>query len=196
MNRHVLPGSTGNILDVWHRATPAAVEEGELWYVDAFSIATDLASDYATTPAIAAGVLAVLSPQLSWAQNVEAARQHFEQGWTPLQTRANNDKAGRITYGDLSAISGPKVTAFYNAIVDPYGDTPPVIDRHAVAVYCGRTISDAERKRKLKRSGVIPRIQRAYVRAASVLASPVHTVQAVTWVQWRNETMGLHTAAA
>lgn len=188
-NENVLRGSANNILAVWQRATLKARTEGESWYVEAFQLAHDLAGEFGCEPVDAAGVIAVLSPQLDWDTNKVAAREFFEDGWTKYQTRVNNDKASWVTAGDHSQIKGPKVRAFWQAIIDPYGESDPCIDRHAVAVYCGRTVSDRERA-GLERVGVRDRIQKAYRKVAKLVGQPVHVVQAVTWVQWRDEVFG------
>ena len=187
MNEDILTGDSVNIVAVWHRATKQAHFEGDDWYTDAQVICAELAEEFGCTLADAAGVLAVLSPQLDWESNIVAAREFFELGRAHQQTNANNDKAMRAVWGDHDAIRGRKVRAFWQAVVEPYGDSAPVIDRHAVAVYCGHPVSDRDRHRWLDRKDVIPRIQAAYLVAAKQLSEPVHVLQAVTWVQWRIE---------
>ena len=67
--------------------------------------------------------------------------------------------------------------------------TEPVIDRHAVAVYMGRTVTDKEIK-ALESPKVYNRIVRAYMKASELTGINHHALQAMTWTQWR-ENKGL-----
>ena len=62
------------------------------------------------------------------------------------QTKVNNNKALRILNGEhpLEVLGGLKVVPFYKAILNPEGDNPTVVDRHASAVYMGRPLAESE----------------------------------------------------
>lgn len=171
----------------------------------------------------AVGVIAVLSPQESWDRNVEKARRIYDE-WNATRTgrpigdyrmldswpglKASAVKALRILDGEKpeDVVSGPKVTAFYRAILDPHDPRGIVIDRHAFDVAVGRVMDDRTRGIVLGRAGAYESFVRAYERAAAKLSTelthsgwnaygthPVKNVQpwtpaevqAVTWVAWR-----------
>ena len=78
-----------------------------------------------------------------------------------------------------------KTQAFYQAIIEPnniWSET--VIDRHAVAVYMGRAVSEREMK-CLESPKVYNRIAKAYRKAADVVGTNHHVLQSQTWMQWR-----------
>jgi hypothetical protein len=164
----------------------------------------------------AAGVIAALSPRLAWRKNVEYAnlaymtynqmrreaplsgltdevRASIFAGIIPT-LNANARKAFRILEGESpeDVLRGPKVTAFYWTIVDPTDPRAVVVDRHAVDIAYGRTMSDDERNKALsgKRYGEVATL---YRRAAAIISrelgefwSPAQ-VQATTWTYWRRE---------
>jgi len=107
------------------RASSEVWAEGTAWYRTAHGTAADFAARYGTSVDTAARVIAVLSPRKRWAENVEAARiilSAYADGQTSRPEvagifRANLDKAWRIVNGDPDALSGPKVTRFYQNIM-------------------------------------------------------------------------------
>lgn len=171
-----------NILDVWRLATAKQKKDGELWY----SKAHCLAKSFAPTLIVGAGVLAALSPSLGWPQNVEAALELVKWRWTKWQTTVNTEKALRILNGEppLEVLGGLKVRAFYQAILSPFGDTPPVVDRHALSIYMGWKLSKLELNKFLK-PRLIGEAQQAYREAARVVGVHHHVMQATTWLVWR-----------
>ena len=103
-------------------AQPGARESGAEWYRRAGSTAADMAERHATSPAVAASVIAALSPQARWSENLSAAeavlarrpvRRADGRFCKPVGYPANHAKARAIRdTGDTSILSGPKVTAF------------------------------------------------------------------------------------
>jgi hypothetical protein len=162
--------------------------EGKSWYATAREVAVSLDPK---DPVRAAAVIAVLSPRLSWEKNVQAA-QNVYQGIAPRVLGANAAKAQRIFNGENpdDVVSGPKVRAFWHAIVNPEDPRAIVIDRHAFDVAAGTVLDDEQRGKVLGRKGAYDDVCRLYVRAAQILSreygalSPVE-VQATTWVSWR-----------
>ena len=92
----------------------------------------------------------------------------------------------RILAGEkpLDVLGGRKVRAFYKAIVAPHGTSEPVIDRHAIAIYMGRQVSERELL-MVQNDKVMDRIQKAYKKASYELEVHHHKVQAITWSEWR-----------
>lgn len=106
------------------RATAEVWAEGTEWYRTAHATAADFAADFGITVDTAARVIAVLSPRKRWADNVAVARTiiaaHTSGSpvWTiPGTFGANVRKANLILSGNPEALSGPKVTRFYQNIM-------------------------------------------------------------------------------
>jgi len=179
-----LVGSVANILKVFDKATPRQIEEGVAWYPEGNRIARDIGEGNIE---LGAGILAALSPRVKWSENISAAYEVKLHGFITTQLGANVRKAVQIRSGarPLDVLGGKKVRAFYQAILRP-GDQNPtaVIDRHAVSVWVGKSQTDKQIK-LLQRVGVYEQIATAYSDAAVLRGVSTHTMQAVTWVAWR-----------
>src|SRR5690606_36445422 len=123
------------------------VYRGLEWYREAHALAEELALKNDVPLEQAAAVIAALSPQISWGQNVKVARRVMagdqEVGGV---LGANLDKAYRIlagekisdVIGDKNSKSGHKVRSFYRCILTAGRDPHEVcIDRHAFALALG-----------------------------------------------------------
>lgn len=176
---------TRNIMRVFRACTDDDIREGMSWYVDARTFAASLDTDVSR----AVGVISVLSPLVGWPRNKTLARQHYAGiygGCLPSSTT----KAQRILAGEPveSVVSGVKVTAFYAAIM---GDPNAVaLDRHAIDVAVGRTLTDRERNSIGSTKRREPIVQ-AYMNASRIASRESGTVitpaeiQAIVWVGWR-----------
>ena len=190
---------TRRIVATYRRATPADVVDGRTWYARARALAAELDP---ADPRRAAGVIAALSPRLTWSGNVSAARRAYALKANPLVSehafvvgtptlKANALKAWRILSGadPLDVLGGLKVRAFYACIIDEHTDAV-CVDMHAHDIAVGRVTDDATRG-MLARVGVYGQVADAYRSAARILSAelgeeiPPHVVQAVTWVTWR-----------
>lgn len=178
-----------NITATYRAATAAQRVEGRSWYATARQVAESLDP---ADPRRAAAVLAVLSPRVHWDRNVTMAADVYA-GRPVAGIRANADKARRIVDGadpDV-VVSGPKVRAFWAAIVDPDNAEAIVVDRHALDVACGDVLDDETRGKLLGRKGAYSEVAGLYRSAARRLSKELgHTltavdVQATTWVAWR-----------
>ena len=184
-----LHGSYNNILDL--KVTRTNQSSGAKWYKEANEIAYSLGklagfSNPIRRVQVGAGILAALSPQTEWGDNIHMAHMVVGGGTATGQTTVNNEKAFKILSGEhpLEVLGGLKVVPFYKAIVSPLGDNTPVIDRHSAAVYMGRPLS--ERELGFLASPVINRrIAGAYIRAALHQGVHPNTLQAQSWLQWR-----------
>jgi hypothetical protein len=183
--------TAANVLRIFREASPAQVADGRGWYARANAAARELASMGDGDVVRAAAVLAVLSPSTPWARNVELARMAYTMaanGATFAEIAAPVGTPGRLpTMGDharkaaalvlgadpASVVSGPKVTPFWQRIVDAAtgatGVGSVVVDRHAFDIAVGRVTDDRTRGLALGRKGGHHNVAMAYVRAASVL---------------------------
>lgn len=184
-----LRGSYQNIIECYNSASDRGFADGVRWYDEANSISVSIGelAGYSGHKAlfVGAGIISALSPQVEWGENIHYAMLLVKDG-TRKHTQANHDKAVRIMNGErpLDVLGGRKVRAFYKAIVAPRGSGEPVIDRHAVAVYMKRSLTNKQLG-YLRNRDVMDRVQGAYIKASKILGVPHHQVQAVTWNEWR-----------
>lgn len=185
--------STRNVTRIFRQATPEQIQAGMDWYADARRIADTFADRYSTTPEIAAGVIAALSPLNSWGNNINLASRFLEAGGLDAgYLKANLAKARRILAGAPieETLSGLKVVNFYRSIISA-GAEGVTVDRHA---YClatnDRSATSAVPSLSAKRYA---ELAECFVRAAKILSkeldqpiSPAVT-QAVTWKIWRDK---------
>jgi hypothetical protein len=174
-----------NIITVWGRATDDQMVRGRAWYRTANDLATVLAEGNTRA---GAGVIAALSPQKAWDHNVRLAREAFANGEARGHVRDAVGKAERIMLGEdpLSVLpADSKTWNFFRAIVDPEDAEAVVIDRHAHDVAVGERHGEQDRGLSSKRRYAT--LALAYRVAAQRLDEIPSTVQAVTWVVWREE---------
>lgn len=164
-------------------ATTEHVSSGMGWYPTAHEIARQLGEQYGVTTEVSAGVIAALSPRNGWGLNVRLAELMLASegtldrgclGRSLLQAR------GVMTSGDpLAVLSGPKVRAFYQAIVSAGTSDEAVIDRHAWDMLVGQRLTPAPIGKQYAEAA--DRMKRA----ADIIGVSTCQMQAVTWVSWR-----------
>ena len=203
-----IKGSYKNILDEYFKSSREEKMLGKLFYPNANATAIDIGHRLGFNDSeglsIGAGIIAALSPQIEWLNNVALAFEFVETKWANKQTKANNNKALRILEGedpmDVLGQEAYKVKAFYKAIREPYGNNLiekvsgfpnnkkqlAVIDRHAGGVYFGWPLIEKER-RQLGNWKTLSRISKAYFKVAEGLNLSLNELQATTWVSFRNK---------
>jgi hypothetical protein len=172
-----------NILATWQRATAGQMADGRSWYRHANDLA-DIMSD--GNVRAGAGVIAALSANKAWEINIRIAGEAFATGTLRGHVRDALAKAERIMMGQNPLVVLPidsKTHNFYRCIVDPDDPDPVVIDRHAHDVAVGRRYGNEDRGLSNKRRYAT--LAHAYREAARRLGELPSTVQAVTWVAWR-----------
>jgi hypothetical protein len=99
---------------------------------------------------------------------------------------ANIAKAQQIlATGDTSLVTGPKVTTFFQSLLDPQSiEDQLVLDGHAINLWRGtkRPLKGITQPNKEERE----RMLADYERAAQAVGLPVQSVQAVTWYIWKH----------
>jgi hypothetical protein len=200
--------STRNITRVFRLATDGDRAYGHGWYARARDLAVKLAGDHGGTVERAAGVIAALSPRLSWKKNVEYAELAYmvykaiaERGIMTMREdadvseayfagmiptlNANARKAFRILNGEHSedVLGGPKVRAFYFTIVNPTDPRAVVVDRHAASIAVNQPLSDAEIGKMLGRKAAYDSLSELYRRAARIISRELGEVWTPAQVQ-------------
>lgn len=183
----VLSEMTDNVLAIYDSATDTQRHTGAMWYYDAHAIACELDDNTERS----AGVIAALSPQMSWLSNVGAAYSLYA-GVVPDNVLPESvAKAQRIMSGEDpdSVLGGRKVRSFYRNILLPGTPGPVTVDRHALAIALGADPDTARfnppNPRVLERIGAYTYVASAYRGAARERGIFPHEMQAVTWVAWR-----------
>jgi len=173
----------GRILAIYDEATESEHIDGAGWYPAANDIARLVGDIGGWSADAGAGIIAALSPQCSWDENIVRALA-FANGETVGAFSDALSKAERIAAGESPAdvLGGRKVRSFYRNIVGH--ESAVTIDRHAVAIVFGRSLSNAETK-LLGRAGTYTVIASAYRAAARRLGIAPSTLQAITWLAWR-----------
>lgn len=172
------------LLAAYKRADADTIYEGQHWYDGARREAERLASMYGFHVSQTAYVLAALSPNVAWRDNIvsaeHACRQYREgEGWMGFHGAGygkNKAKAEQILTGRLEALSGPKVTRFAEAILGNEGSC--TVDMWMIRA-CG--FSD-----KTASTHLIDAIRAAIHTAAPMVNETVRDFQAIVWIQVRN----------
>jgi len=180
-------GHVHNITNVYRRADADTVAAGSGWYAVAHNIAHEQARRYGLTFSQCAGIIAALSPSTAWGRNVTLAETMCSTGDASHPYGLCIDRARAIRNGGHaeSILGGRKVRSFYANIVSPTVAGTVTIDRHAVAAAWG-TVHVPDKI--LERAGAYQRVAGAYRTAARQLELLPHQLQAIVWVQWRQET--------
>jgi hypothetical protein len=167
----------------YRSATAKQIEEGHAWYPSAHQIARDQATEHLVTIEVSAGILAALSPRLSWGKNVMYAERMLSSLGTLDHGALGRSLAhGRAIYNGadpLDVLKGPKTRAFYLAILTGGESPDPVIDTHAWSMLTGQRGTNPPTDKQY-RDGA-----RCMTNAAQRLGLNVHDVQATTWLTWR-----------
>ncbi len=188
-----------NILKVYAQATDSDIDMGLHWYQQVNDAAKAIAGRCTTATTVEViGVIAALSPGLSWGLNVLQAEQLIkahEQGTElPLvgsYGHKNVDKAIRILNHEwpLDVLGGNKVRAFFYNILFPTGDAHVTIDRHAKAL----TINAPATRRGFASDNVLSAVKKSeydyiawhYEVIARRLRLIPSQLQAICWITWK-----------
>jgi hypothetical protein len=184
-NRMVVFSREFAILAMFRTASPEQVMQGKAWYDAARNVAIEYARQYGTSKQRAAGVIAALSPQVSWKKNQDYAAIILHGASIGVKPRtyciqSNWDKAWKIatdkTVLPLDVLSGPKVRAFYRNICGK-DDRSVTVD-----VWAARVAEPYNPKPKLGRTKDYAVIADAYQSVASALGMVPAHLQAACWI--------------
>ncbi|MFD5321131.1 hypothetical protein [Streptomyces sp. NPDC127098] len=169
-----------NITAVWRSATADQEQRGRAWYRTAHELADMMTGG---NPQAGAGVIAALSANKSWSENIRLARQACESGLSGGHFTDALTKAAKILAGADPTEVLPmtrKTGHFYRCIANPSDPDAVVIDRHAHDIAVGETYGN--RDRGLSNPRRYTALAHCYREAALRLGELPSTVQAVTWV--------------
>lgn len=112
-----------NYRQLLKNATPKLIEQAALWYVDAQSVAQEVANNLSTTLEVGASIVAAFSPRERWTINVTKSIK-FSLGQTVNGLKANYETAIAAKELGFKALRGPKTHAFAKAVS---GDTSAIV---------------------------------------------------------------------
>ena len=189
--------SLRNLQAVLDLATEADWAAGLNWYRVAHAEAVALSGRYGLTVDQAAGIIAALSPQNGWENNLTAADLFLQDPTQDVHFHDACGKARAILRGTapLSALRGQKVRSFYRNIIEPYRNGAVTIDRHAAAILCGLPTPEWNRlfQKTLERRHFYRLATGVYRAEARRLGLLPHQVQAVAWLVQSNRSTALPT---
>jgi len=174
-----------NLTDVGNQLTTAEVSAGYGWYRLAENLTRRLARKHNTTKHRAAGVIAALSPNQTWANNLRMAEHALAgnpKGFSSAVARVKRIMAGGSIIGTFPDPSGPshKIREFYRAISG--NQNAVVIDRWAYRAAWGTRHVDVH---DLARIGVYAMISDAYREVAELFEMSPRDFQAAVWIHVR-----------
>ena len=177
-------GSADNLLRTWHAADEAIRQAGARWYEEAHAEMRRIAERTGYTVPVATGITAVISPFMSWDQNLLAAEAILT-GQKANGFGHNRVKAAAIMAGadPLQILAGPKVRAFYENILYPGESDLVVVDRHIARLWCGGT----DRGQYGCSAPTYLRICADVRLAAHTVGERTYQFQAVIWLAARKE---------
>jgi len=175
MKRISIHHMSKRLLATYEGSSDADKAAGSAWYSVGKDACRDLSQRYQVSLECAAGVVAALSPRVTWRQNLKLANAVLSNSYERGAFKANLDKAFHIAYGASpeDILRGDKVRAFYFALI---GRDTVVVD-----VWMLRAVKFARSVTKRAYRAIVEAIQRA-AKAVNVAAS---AFQAIIWVTIR-----------
>jgi len=185
-----------NIRVVFRAAHSVEVKHGISWYRRANKLCFDWSVQYGIPEELAAHILAALSPNSRWEENVRDARSLIREEIEMLPRvhrfrtyGANVEKARRMVslwregLDWKQVLRGNKVTAFARNIALPAEDSSVTVDFHALSVAYGYRFTASNCPRI---SDTLYReVSAAYTAVARLEGLRMHELQAVTWLAWK-----------
>lgn len=197
MRHYIVKSQVKNIIDMFHLSLPREKNEGANWYLSAHKYAKELSIKYNKDLFVVSGIIAALSPGITWEQNKIDAETFLRH----KKAKKKIDKAYFSTYGPnvLKAVKiykatnlqdvhkilrgkvGFKTANFFVNIFCPNYDKAVTVDRHAYKIAnknaSGGGVSlTAKKYRETKE---------AYLIAGKQLNVSAVKLQAITWVAFR-----------
>jgi hypothetical protein len=132
-----------NFERVYLQSTEIERAMGLHWYADQHSYLKDMANHFDVPMKLVCGITAVLSPQISYQQNINLAYHVLKfKGKLPSNLKTpcfslNLKKAIKIYKSKkvFPSLRGPKVTQFYLNLLNPFDDNSITIDTFMIACY-------------------------------------------------------------
>lgn len=177
-----------NILRVWD-ATPESDRYD--WYTETHFYALNISELGGITFEQSCGIIAALSPLLSWPKNQEYAKLLILEACPAnhLPTlKLSSTKAGLIFQQAQSKedilliLNGKKTSAFFQNILNPQNIDNLTIDRHAISIAINKRLSHKE-------TTLTPKQYQFFADCYQLTARKINQspllLQSATWITWR-----------
>jgi len=179
-----------NVRDVAALAFAALPEVRPEWYVEQHYAAFSLAAKHAVSHETVCGVIAALSPNVSWERNLEVADDLLTTGDCGHPYGDSIRKARRIIAGEhpKDVLGGRKVRSFYMNLMHPYVDGPFTGDSHMTQIGFAGLNSPLLDKKGLKiidRPGAYQLLAACVRTVAREYGVRTNEMQETLWVYWR-----------
>jgi hypothetical protein len=183
-----LLGYQRNILKAFELASASQIAEGKTWYPRAIEALRDIVPANLYSVEYASAICAVLSPRVTWQSNLEGVRRimravsdHSSMVPRVAGVRSNVDKAWSIANdGDVSRVSGPKVSAFYANLTGDF-------TRVTIDVWAARAAGVPDSQMDHLDRNRYKLLERAYQRIAAELGFLPAELQAIVWIVVRGK---------
>ena len=174
-----------NLTDIGNALTTYEVIAGTGWYRGAENLARRLAHKYGCTKHQAAGVIAAMSPNQTWANNIimaEHALAGNPRGFSSAVARVKRILAGGSIIDTFPEPTGNshKIREFYRAMTG--NPNAVVIDRWALRAATKKSWADVH---DLQRIGVYVMIADCYREVARMFDMDPRDFQAAVWIHVR-----------
>lgn len=174
------------LLALYESADAEVVRRGREWYSAAQSECAAIAADSGYTVTQVAAVMAITSPDaqlktnITWTRAACESRGRAKVGKYPNNMRPKVRAALKDAANPGQYVTGPKVSAFYSAIIGD--ESAMVIDRWAAfaAGHEDRKTPPGAKSRRI--------IEAAYREAAALVGETVAAFQAIVWIIVRETT--------
>ncbi len=187
---------TNNILRVYQKAS--ILDLSRDWYKEAndFAVMTAIDFDWKVSPEQVCGIVAALSPMCQWKRNKDLTIQfltnYFAGQWNKTRClgmskqkayqiaslpNTERDNAGLIE----SILSGSKISAFFDNILNYDSSERVTIDRHALSILLGFKLTQEHFQNHKMTKNHYQFFSSCYVKAAQKAKISPLKMQAITW---------------
>ena len=173
----------GRLTAAYYRATAEELRDGIDWYVQAHQWCAGIAARYGLTLEVAVAITAAMSQGQSWDNNRMAVVSLLEgTGKCPAYKDVLSKVKNILETGDVSLLTGPKITAFYQNILDPWRSEAITVDR-----WMARLAVEGWEGKLTVTPSRYNRIAPAIAEAARMVGLSAFQFQAVVWLVARRE---------
>ena len=179
-----MTASVDNIVRIFGDAVTNMPDDSFLsafeWYYSVNDLCHSVTPD---NPRTFAGIIAALSPRLSWEKNIEYAHLVINgANKVPcLTTNANKAIAIRDGADPDDVLGGQKVTSFFDNIVNPLHSDSVTVDTHAAAIAFGDPRYAFKFGARLYRE-----VAEMYREASAIMGYRPLEIQSISWEYWRS----------
>lgn len=171
--------------EILERADSEEIRQGRAWYWNANQRIEKMSAETGYPLKICAGVVAVLSPMVEWGLNFRTAEKFLN---TKGKTKGpgfkeNFRKAREILRGNMDVIRGPKVSRFFQTLVNPNFDEPTIDSQMIAAFWSDKPYSEEIGKRN--REKYLRPMREAVIQLANERKESVSQTQAIIWLSFK-----------